>query len=64
MVPRMKTQPVFKCLPYISFAIQETVYAHIFNDQITHITKLALSFRTCIPVMWGNVSNIFKKIKK
>lgn len=60
----MKTQPVFTCLPYISFAIQETVYAHIFNDQITRITKLELSFRNCIPVMWGNVSNIFKEFKK
>ena len=60
----MKKQSVFKCLPYISFVIQETVYAHIFNDQITLITKLELSFRNCIPVMWGNVFNIFEKFLK
>lgn len=57
----MKKQSVFKCLPYVSFAIQETVYAHIFNDQITLITKLELSFRNCISVMQGNVFNIFEK---
>lgn len=49
----MNKQSVFKCLHYISFAIQEIVCTQAFSGQITHIRELEQIVRNCIPVIWG-----------